>query len=116
MIKAYLEQAIRSIEMEKEKTVNAVKDRIMREKIVPFNADLDASRAKALSTLDEELNAKVVELKKEYEAKKQELIALGEEKKKANAESIFATELAVLTVDYDSAIAKLTAQIAEIKE
>lgn len=116
MIKAYLEQAIKSIEMEKEKQVSLIKDRLMKEKIAPYNAEIDSYRAKALTEIDSELNVKIAELRKEYETKKQELIALGEEKKKGNMESIFATELAVLTIEYDSAIAKLTAQLAEIKE
>lgn len=116
MIKAYLEQAVKSIEVEREKQVSIIKDRVVREKIAPYNAEVDNYRAKALTEIDNELNAKIVELKAEYEAKKAELIKLGEEKKKANAESVLASELAVVTVEFDSAISKLNAQIAEIKE
>lgn len=116
MIKAYLEQAIRAIEADKERKVSEVKDRVMREKIAPFNVEVDNYRAKALTEIDNEYNAKVAELKQAYEVKKQELVRLGEEKKKQNAESILASELAVVTVEYDAHIAKLTAQIAEIEE
>ena len=116
MVKAYLEQAIKSIEAEKEQQIAVIKDRIMREKIMPFNAEIDTFRAKALTEIDNELNQKIAVLKQEYEVKKQELVKLGEEKKKANADSVLASELAVVSVKYDNHIAKLTAQIAEIKE
>lgn len=116
MIKAFLEQAIKNIEVEKEQQVAIVKDRVTREKIAPYNADIDNSRAKALKEIEDELNAKIVELTMAYEAKKQEIIKLAEENKKANAETVLASELAVVTVKFDSAIAELNAQIAKIKE
>lgn len=116
MIKTYLEQAIRGIEAEREQKIAVLKDRITREKIAPFNAEVDTFRARALAEIDNELNAKMVALRKEYDAKKQEIVALGEEKKKSNAENVYSAELAVITVDYDSALSKLNAQLAEIKE
>lgn len=116
MVKEYLEQAVRAIEAEKERQVAIIKDRLTREKIAPYNADVDQKRAKALAEIDAELNEKIVELKQAYEAKKQELVRLGEENKKENADQIYASELAVFTVEYDKHIAKLNAQIAEIKE
>lgn len=115
-MKSILEQAIRSIEAKRDNEVAIIKDRITREKIAPYNADIDTSRAKALTEIDNELNVKIAELKTEYETKKQELVRLAEENKKANAETVLASELAVVTVKYDGEIAKLKAQIAEIKE
>lgn len=116
MIRQYIEQAIKSIEVERDKQVTIAKDRIMREKIAPFNAEIDSARAKALTEVDVEINTKVAEIKQEGEVRKQELIALGEQKKKNNAETVLASELAILTISYDSAISKLNAQLAEIKE
>ena len=115
-MKSILEQAIKSIEAKRDNEVTVIKDRIVREKIAPYNAEVDAYRAKALQEIDAELTTKIADLKAEYEGKKQELVQLGEEKKKANADSVLATELAVVTIKYDSEIAKLQAQIAEIKE
>lgn len=116
MVKEYLERAIKEIEAEKERQSAIIKDRIIREKVAPYNSEVDQKRANALAEIDNELNTKIIELKSAYEAKKQEIIRLGEEEKKNNSESILASELAVVTVEYDSAIAKLKAQIAEIKE
>lgn len=116
MIKTYLEQAIRSIEADKEKAVSEIKDRITREKIIPYNTEVDNYRAKALTEIEDELNQRIASIRQDYEAKKQELIRLGEEKKKANADNILMSELAVATVEYDTHIAKLNAQLAEVKE
>lgn len=116
MIRAYLEEAVKKIEAEREQKVALVKDRLVREKIAQHNAEIDGLRAKALAEIDGDLNVKIASLRKEYEEKKQKLIAMGEEDKRAHAEEVFATELAVLTVDYDHHIAKLKAQLAELKE
>lgn len=116
MIKEFYEKWIKELEMDKEKKVAPLKDRIMREKIAPYNVDIDSSRAKALTEVDNKYNLKIAELKKACEAEKQELIVLGEKNKKENAEAVFASELAPITMEYDSAIAKLKAQLAEIKE
>lgn len=116
MIRFAIEEAIKKIEAQREQKIAGVKERLTREKITPKNAEIDALRAKAVLELDTELNEKIVELRKEYEEKKKELIALAEKKKAETAEAVYAAELSVLTVDYDTAIAKLTAQLAEIKE
>ena len=116
MIKTVIEQAIKSIEAEKAQKVAVVKEQITREKIVPFNAEIDGARAKALQEVDAEYNQKIAQLRKECEEKKQELVRLGEEKERQNAETVLASELAVVAVEYDNAIAALTKQIEEIKE
>lgn len=116
MIKERLEQTVRELEAEKERAVSTVKDRIVREKVAVYNAEIDNSRAKALQELDAELNAKVVALQEEYAKKKQSLIELGEQDKQKHTDTILSTELAVVTVEYDNSINKLKAIIAEIKE
>lgn len=116
MIKDRLEQTVRELEVEKERTVAAVKERVIREKVASYNAEIDNSRAKALQELDAELNAKIVSLQEEYAKKKQNLIELGEQDKQKHTETVLASELAVVTVEYDNSIGKLKALIAEIKE
>lgn len=116
MVKDFLVQAVKSIEAERDRQVAVVKDRIVREKIAPYNANVDQLRASALAEIENELNGKILELRQTYEARKQDLVRMGEEDKKKNAESVLATELALVTVDYDAHIAKLNAQIAEIKD
>lgn len=116
MLKPYFETLIKQIEMEKDKETAPIKDRLMKEKIAPFNAEVDSYRAKALAEVDNKYNAKIAELKKDCEVEKQELIKLGEDKKKANMETVFANELAVVANKFDKEIAKVKAQLAELKE
>ena len=116
MIKTVIENAIKTLETEKNQRLAVAKEQITREKIIPFNTEIDASRAKALAEVDAELNQRVAELRKEYDEKKQELVRLGEEKKRQNAEAVLASEVAVVAVEYDTAIAKLKAQIEDVEE
>lgn len=116
MLRPYFEELIRKIEMEKEKETAPIKDRIIREKINPYNADIDTSRAKALAETDNKYNVQIAELKKKCEEEKQQLIRLGEDNKRANMERVFATDLAVITNKYDKEIAKLKVQLTEIEE
>ena len=116
MIKTALEQAIKSIEAEKSQKLNEVKEKITREKILPFNAEIDTARSKALAELDTELNQRVTEIRKEYDEKKQELVRLGEEKKRQNAETLLTSEMAVVSVRYDNAVSKLKQHIEETEE
>lgn len=115
-MKSILEQAVKSIEAKRDSEIAIIKDRVLREKVAPYNAEVDSYRAKALTEIDNELATKIAELKATYEAKKADLVKIGEEKKKANADSVLAAELAVITIKYDGEIAKLNAQIADIKE
>lgn len=124
---ANLESTIKSYEAEKAQRIATVKEKATREKIVPFNAEIDNYRAKALGELTNELNdkinainaeasAKVAELRKTYEEKKQELFALGEEKKRTNAETVIATETAAVSVEYDGFISELNAILSKMKQ
>lgn len=115
MIKEILEQTVRDLEVRKEREIATAKERVVREKIAPYNAGLDNSRAKALQELDAELNAKIAEVQKQYEDKKQSLVALGEQEKQKHSDTVFATELALVSVEFDKHINKLKAQIAEIE-
>lgn len=116
MIKQYIEQAIKSIEAEKERTTAPLKATIIREKIAPFNAQVDNDRARAIAELDKTLNAEILAIKERYATKKQEIVEIGEKQKRVNEEAVFNSELAVYTAKYDKEIVKLKAQLAEIEE
>ena len=124
---ANLETTIKSYESEKAQKIAAVKERATREKIVPFNTEIDNYRAKAINELNNELNAKITEinseasakiaeLRKGYEAKKNELVSMGEEKKRTNAETVIATETAAVSVEYDEFISELNAILSKMKQ
>lgn len=116
MIKPYIENAIKQIEAEKEKQANIVKERVTREKIVPFNTEIDVARDKAIAELTNQMNNSIKSAQDNFNQKKKELIEAGEAKKKENAETVTATEVALVTLVYDKAIMKLTEQVEELKE
>lgn len=116
MIKAFLQQAVRNIEAERDQKIAGLKDIVLREKIVPYNTEIDTYRTQAIAEIDKEFNIKLSELRKEFEEKKRQIIALAEEKKKTNMEEVYASELAVVTIEYEAHIAKLNSQISECSE
>lgn len=116
MLKSIIEEAIAKMQAEKAQKVAVVKDKITREKIAPYNAQIEQARAVDLQKLDSELATKITEIKTEYEARKQAVIKRVDEEKQKNAEAMLATEIAVVAVDYDNAIAKLTEQLNGIEE
>ena len=113
-IKAHLEQTIKALEAERDREVSLVKDRVMREKIVPFNQDIDVAREKAIAELQSTLNGKIVALQESFAKDRQALVDAGEKKKQDNASMVLATETSVVTIAYDKAICKLKEQIAEL--
>jgi DNA-directed RNA polymerase len=115
-IKAHLEQAIKSLEIEREKEVAIIKERVTREKIVPFNQEMDIARDKAIAEKQQALNATIIAHQENFAKEKKEIIEAGEKKKEKNATAVITSEAYSVTVNYDKAIAKLKEQIAELKE
>ena len=115
-IKSNLEQTIRNLEAEKEREVAVIKERVTREKIIPYNQEADKGRDLAIaelqSNLNEDINARQVRFTKE----KQAIFDENEKRKENNANSVLATETYSITGKYDKAIAKLNEQIADLKE
>ena len=115
-IYTHLEQAIKNLEIERERETVAIKERVMRERIAPFNQEMDAARDKAISEKQQELNAKIVALQDQFVKDKQKIIDAAENKKEQNATSVITTETYTVTVAYDKAISKLKEQIEELKQ
>ena len=115
-IKLHLEQAIKSLEAEKEREANIVKDKVMKEKIIPFNQEIDIAREKAIAELQSSLNSTILAHQEKFAKDKQIMIEAGEKKKQENAAMVLATETSVVTIKYDKAIAKLKEQIEDINE
>lgn len=118
MIVNYLQECVKKIESAKQAQVNAVKEKVTREIIVPHNAELDKARNLAIQELTEKFNKQVAELQEQFNRNKQFLIDKGEEEKRNFAETTIASEIAVKSVDFDNAIADLNKQIEKytIKE
>jgi hypothetical protein len=116
MIKVYLEETVEKIKAERERQVAIVKEKVTREKIVPFNQEIDRAREKAIAELQSKLNSAIVAHQEQFAKEKQALIDAGEKKKTENANTVITTEIGVVTIEYDRAISKLNEQIQEIKE
>lgn len=115
-IKAHLEQAVRSLEAEKQTVANTVKERVTREKIVPYNQEIDMARDKAIAEKQASLNATIVAHQEQFAKEKKEIFEAAENKKAENATAVITTETYTATVEYDKAIAKLNEQIADLKD
>lgn len=116
MIKPYLEEVVKKIEAERERQIEIVKERVTREKIIPFNQEIDKAREKAIAELQESLNAAIVAHQERFAKEKNSLIEAGERKKSENANTVITTEVGIVTIEYDRAITKLKEQIEEVKE
>lgn len=115
-IKAYLEQTIRSLEAEKEREVAVIKERVTREKILPFNQEQDILRDKAIAELQQNMNEDITARQAQFAKEKQAIVEENEKRKENNANAVLATETYEVTGKYDKAIAKLNDQISDLKE
>lgn len=115
-VKSHLEQAVKNLEAEKEREAAIIKEKVTREKVIPYNKDMDIARDKAIAELQEKLNANIIAQQEEFNKQKKAIFDANEKKKEANANSVITTETYTITVMYDKAIAKLNEQIADLKE
>ena len=115
-IKAHLETAVKALEAEREREVAIVKERVTREKILPFNQEMDLARDKAIAEKQQELTKSITAYQEKFAKEREEIIAAGEKKKAENANAVITTEAYTVTVNYDKAISQLKEQIAGLKE
>lgn len=116
MIKSHIEQAIVGMQAEKEAEINVVKTTVTQEKIVPYNAETDKLRDKAIAEKVANFNTKIQELQAQLEKDKQEIITAAEQDKTNNANTVIAIEIASINKKYDTQIQKLQEQLASIEE
>lgn len=95
-VNSHIEQAIRGIETERDQQISIMRETIMREKVVPQNAEIDQKRDLALS-----------ELQEKYAAERQAIIDASEKQKTDNANALINAETASIAYEYDAKIAEL---------
>lgn len=121
-----IQSFIQQVKAEEQKELSLVRDRVMREKIIPFNQEIDKVKAESISKLNQlfdqekmvltkQYNDNLVALQKKYDNDKQIINETAEKKKAENANAVIATETYEIANRYDNAIAKLNS-ISEIKE
>lgn len=115
-IKEHLEIAKKSLENEKARELSSIKDKVNREKIIPYNQEIDHKRDEALAVLQKQHNANILAEQEKFAQEKKSLIEAGEKKKNDNANLVIATETSLVSNKYDTEIAKLDEQISKLKE
>lgn len=125
-IKLYLEEAIAKIEAETEREVNAIRQQVAVS-VSPKNQELEQLKAEEINklTLDyqdarnlivEQHNNQLVALQEKYETDKNNVCKAVEDKKKQIFESEFTIATGHITSKSSREIAKLKAQIEDLKE
>lgn len=115
-MKAIFEEAIKKLELERDRKAADVKDTVTRESIIPFNAEIDKAREKAIAELQAALNNSIAGLQAKFSEEKAAIIAAGEKKKADNASAVITSATYSVTIEYDKAISALRKQIEEINE
>lgn len=105
MAKQYIESAIRGIEVEMEQKLKDLQQQVIRDKIVPFNAEIDKDRDEALRKLQEK-----------YNEDRGTIITASEDKKKENETITLEIETKKLKDDYKIIIDNLANVKSQILE
>lgn len=115
-MKAYIEQAIRGIETEKEQKLREVEQRVVQEKILPFNREVDEVRDREIQKLTADYNEQLRVLQNKFESDKNAHIVASEERKKENASAVIAVETETVTAKYNKIIENLQLSLSAIEE
>ena len=113
---SFYQKQILDIKAYEESQVAQVKDKVVREKITPYNQELDQSRARAEAELVNNLNANIKALQEQFAKDKQALFEAGEKKKTEHFNSIMANETYNITSECEKQIAKINSLINDLKE
>ena len=106
-INAHIEQAIHSIETEREQQVATRKAIVMQEKVAPKNAEIDTARDKALQELQTKLNIDITALQEKFATERQAIIDASEQQKADNANALITAETASISYEYNAKIVEL---------
>lgn len=116
MLKQIIEEAIRKTEAAKEQKEREIKDRVTREKIIPYNAEIDKARNEAISQLQGTLDRDIVALRSKFDNERTKLVEAGEKKKAENAKIVIEAEVAAVVAPYNVILNGLHQQLEKVKE
>lgn len=115
-IKQHFQAALQNISAEKERAIAMEREKVMREQVTPKNAEIEHSKNDAINALTTKLNQDIASLQQAFNDEKNRYIEASEKKKSEFMSQAIATATAVITLEYDKAIATLEKQISEIKD
>jgi hypothetical protein len=114
-IETHFEALIKNLEAEKEREVAAIKEKAMREKVVPYNREMDIARDKAIAEKQEALNQAIATQQEIFAKERQKIVEAAEKKKADNMNTVLATETYTVTGVYDKEISFLKERLANLK-
>jgi F0F1-type ATP synthase membrane subunit b/b' len=112
MINNYIQECANRIQAQQRADIDKAKQKATQEKIVPFNAEIDNAKSKAIAELQAQLAAKIKSLQDEFEKQSNELVDAAEKKKHDFANQTLTMAENEVSVQYNRALADL-AKIAE---
>lgn len=104
MIKNIYENAIAQLEADKNRECEIARQKAMQEKVVPYNAEVDASLRDAIAALQNQHNTKVMELQHAFEAEKKAMVEAAAKRKSDFAESTMASATSLIEHETKKAI------------
>ena len=113
-IKTIIAQAVAQVEQEKQRQISLSKEKVIREKVVPFNNEVDRARNKALEELTNKLNADILALRTAFENEKKMLEEAGEKRKAEFQREAVETEIAIINSNATTAKAGLEKLLTEM--
>lgn len=106
-INAHIEQAIHSIETEREQQIASRTAIVMQEKVAPKNTEIDTARDRALQALQTKLNDDISTLQEKFATERQSIIDASEQQKADNAHALITAETASIAYEYNTKISEL---------
>ncbi|MCM1437798.1 MAG: hypothetical protein NC131_01110 [Roseburia sp.] len=106
MVNEHIQQAIQSIEAEREQKIAEVKAKVMVE-VATQNAEMDRARDKAVEELQTKLNQDVAILQEQFNKQRQEIIEASEKQKEETTNARINIETASVAAQYNNKLTKL---------
>ena len=114
--KQHILQAIKNIEAEKEQKLIEMKKRIIPEKIIPYNSEIDASRDKAILEKKKKAEQDIEHIKAVYEQEKLQIEEASSIEKINNEKKVIDAETYMLNKQYDDIILELKQYAEEMED
>ena len=112
-IKDIYTNAIAQLTNEKAQKVEQIKQRVLQEKVAPYNAEVDKELAEAIKELTDKHNQSVLNLQTKFNEEKQRFIDLASVNKKDFAEKTINAECELVRIEYETHISHLREKLQE---
>lgn len=112
-IRQHYENAYNAIVGEKDREVNAARQRVLQEVVTPYNREIDMALANAVREKNDACSMEITKIQEKYAKERQILEEMASKNKKEFEEKTVAAEVAKVGAEYDVAISTLAKLIGE---